>query len=157
MTKKLIEVMILILLTLSWSCSNEGDTKKDQPKKVIAKAEIAADFTMIGSWTSDYKDQKIKITLNEGNKGELVIADKTITLLKWDEERSSKSRINIGLYFYSRDSDHFVKKTLRMYNPGFGLKLKAVYLGANKLQLYNGLYLHDGMFAKDDGRMELNR
>lgn len=157
MINKLKVIIILILLTLSWSCSNEGDTKKTQPKKVLPKAEIAAGFSMVGSWMSDYKDQKIKITLNENKKGELVIADKVITILKWDGERISKNRINLWLYFYSRDRDNFVKKTLRMRNPGLGFVLKTVYLGENKLQVYNGLYTHDGLFTRDDGRMELNR
>ena len=157
MITKLKVLMLLILLTLFWSCSNDGDTKKNQPKKVLPKAEIAANFSMVGSWMSDYKDQKIKITLNENKKGELVIADKVITILKWEGELISKSRINLGLYFYSRDRDNFVKKTLRMGNPGLGFILKAVYLGENKLQVYNGLYTQDGLFAKDDGRMKLNR
>jgi len=121
-------------------------------------AEIAPDFTMVGTWTAEYNSQKVTILLKDNNEGILTVdSSEPVNILKWDVELGKKGKINIGLYFYSKDKGRFVKRTLKMYNAGKGLKLKAIYQTKNKLKLYNALSVKDGKIQLDDGRMELNR
>ena len=121
-------------------------------------AEPTSDFTMVGTWTAEYKSQKIIITFQDDHKGLLSIdGTEPIKILKWEENIEKNGKINIGLYFLSRDKDRFAKRTLRMYNSGRGFKLKAIYQTEDKLNVYNALSIQDGKVEKDDGRMELQR
>ena len=123
-----------------------------------SSAEIASDFSMVGTWTAEYKSQKITITFQDNHKGLLSIdGTEPIRILKWEEKLGKNGKIDIGLYFFSRDKDRFAKRSLRMYNSGWGLKLKTIYQTKDKLKVYNALSIENGKIKKDDGRMELQR
>lgn len=121
-------------------------------------AEIAPDFTMVGTWKAEYKSRKITITFQDNHKGLLSIdGTEPIRILKWEAKLGKNGKINIGLYFFSSDKNRFAKRSLRMYNSGKGFKLKAIYQTKDKLKVYNALAIQDGRVKKDDGRMELQR
>ena len=121
-------------------------------------AEIASDFTMVGTWKAEYNSQTITITFNDNHKGLLSIdGTESIRILKWEENLEKNGKVNIGLYFFSKDKDRFAKRSLRMYNSGRGLKLKAIYQTKDILNVYNVLSLQDGKIKFDDGRMVLQR
>lgn len=159
MMKKAALFMALMTSMLMFSCNNSKDTKEVKPDKPQAKIEIPDSFSMAGTWTADYKSQKLTIALNDDNKGVLSFgdADSKIEILKWEGEKLSENRINLGLYFYSDDKAKFKKGALHMYNAGYGTKLKMVYSGPNQFSVYNGVCLEGDQVVVDDGRMTLIR
>jgi len=121
-------------------------------------AEAASDFSMVGIWKAEYNSKKVTITFKDNHKGILSIEGlEPIKILKWEEKIEKEGKVNIGLFFYSRDKKRFVKRTLRMYNSGKGFKLKAIYQSKDYLKVYNALSIKDGKIEHNDGRMELKR
>lgn len=60
--KKVTVLLILIGFVLFWSCNSENKSNTGvQTKKTQVKAEIPANFSMIGNWTADYNGQKLTI------------------------------------------------------------------------------------------------
>lgn len=140
-------VLLIVILTLLFI-----------PFSSAICAEVASDFSMVGIWKAEYKSQKIIINLKDNHKGMLTIEGiEPIKILKWEEKFEKKGKVNIGLYFYSRDKKRFVKRSLRMYNSGRGFKLKAIYQTKDYLKVYNALSIQGGKIEHNDGRMELKR
>lgn len=124
----------------------------------VSAAEVPSDFSMVGTWKAEYKSQKITIDLQDDHKGLLTVDGlNPVTILKWDVEFGKKGRVYVGLYFYSRDKERFVKRGVRMYNQGTGFKMKAIYQENNHLKVYGGLVAKDGKIGHDGGKMELKR
>ena len=120
--------------------------------------EVSSDFSMVGTWKAKYESQSIIINLKDNHKGFLTVGNlDPVEILKWEEEVEKKGKVYIGLYFYSKDKERFVKRTLRMYNAGKGFKLKAIYQSKDHLKVYNKLNIKDGKIEQDDGIMELKR
>jgi len=121
-------------------------------------AEVASDFSMVGTWKAEYESKTITIELKDDNSGLLTVGNlEPVTILKWDVEFGKKGRVYLGLYIYSRDKGRFVKRGVRMYNQGTGFKMKAIYQSNDHLKVYGSLIVEDEKIGHGDGIMELKR
>jgi len=149
--RKLTLLLAVVLSVLILPCA--GDSKP----KHVEKAEMAEDFSLAPGWTGEYKSKIFSINFNNEDMTGAIsfVGSKKIIPFKWEEERPSSNRINVKVYV--KKKSQFNRKSLKMYNSGWGFTLKMVYLGKDELKMYNGIFMEDGIVTKDDGRVDLHR
>ena len=151
---KKLALLLIVVLSLSFMGCGGKSTEKETVKAKVKKVEMPKDFSLAPGWTGNYKEQNFVIKFNaeemtgaisfDGAEGE--------TTFRWEEERPSSNRINVKLNENSKTRFDFRSKSNGDY-----ISLKLEFVENDKLKMYNGVFLKEGKFAKDDGRVDLSR
>lgn len=153
---KRINRLFAILFTttiLLFSCGGGGS---DTTEAVAEKVVMPENYTLVATWSSEYKSNKFTIKFKDDMTGSFVFDNQEeIYNFKYEEERPSENRINLTIV--AVDKSQFNDESLHMYNMGWGFSLKLEYTNKDEFRMYNGVFLKDRMLTKDDGRVILKQ
>lgn len=153
---KRINRLFAILFTTTILLLSCGGGGSDTTEAVAEKIIMPTDYSLVASWSSEYKSNKFTLKFNENLTGEFLLeGEETAYDFKWQEERPSENRINVKIFV--TDKSQFNKESLNMYNEGWGFSLKLEYIAKNEFKMYNGVFLKGGKLTKDDGSVILKQ